>query len=64
MTKTATLSAPSGDARIAIRLTAADHVRLNIARAKRQQTMQALVREAIDLWLAKQGEPPLEELPS
>ena len=60
--KPAPLPAPSGEARIAVRITAADHVRLNILRAKRQKTMQALVRDALELWLASQGEPPLEEL--
>lgn len=56
--------ASSNEARIQLRVTNADRVRLNVLRAKREQTMQGLIREALNAWLVKEGEKPLQEITS
>lgn len=53
-----------GFARIAVKLSTRDHVRLNVIRAQERRSLQALVREALNVWLAQHGEPPLEDLSS
>lgn len=52
----------SGEARIQLRVTNADRVRLNVLRAARDQTMQDLLRLALSEWLTRNGEKPLEEI--
>lgn len=53
-----------GFARIAVKVSARDHVRLNVIRAQERNSLQAIMREALNLWLKQHGEAPLEDLSS
>ncbi|MCZ2134625.1 MAG: hypothetical protein LC098_04230 [Burkholderiales bacterium] len=53
---------PTRERRAAIRMVDTDFKRLNLLRVDRELSWQSLLTEAVDAWLKKQGEKPLEPL--